>query len=260
MGESTSKYCQAYFAYDSKKSGGFTCSHLRFGDKPIDTPYLVTTPNFVACHVTPYLTKYDMLRGIKDGGTFLLNSLYTAEETKALLPDSVKSILAKKHINFYIINATKIAREIGLGGRTNTILQSAFFKIANVIPYEQAVTEMKHFIEKSYGKKGADVVAKNYAAVDRGGEYEKVEVPAEWASIKATFVPETAERPTPTEFVTKICDPVNAQMGDDLPVSVFKGYEDGTMPAGTAAYEKRGIAVTVPKWNAQTCIQCNQCA
>ncbi|MBQ1968097.1 MAG: pyruvate:ferredoxin (flavodoxin) oxidoreductase [Flavobacteriales bacterium] len=260
IGESTDKYCQAYFAYDSKKSGGFTCSHLRFGDKPIDTPYLVTTPNFVACHVTPYLTKYDMLRGIKDGGTFLLNSLYNEEETKALLPDSVKSILAKKHINFYIINATKIAREIGLGGRTNTILQSAFFKIADVIPYEKAVEEMKHFIEKSYGKKGADIVEKNYAAVDRGGEYIKVEVPAEWAEIEATFVPETPERPTPTDFVTAVCDPVNAQMGDDLPVSVFKGYEDGTLPAGTAAYEKRGIAVTVPKWNSATCIQCNQCA
>ena len=260
IGESTDKYCQAYFSYDSKKSGGFTCSHLRFGDRPIDTPYLVTTPNFVACHVTPYLQKYDMLRGIKDGGTFLLNSPYNAEETKALLPDSVKHTLAAKHINFYIINATKIAREIGLGNRTNTILQSAFFKIADVIPYDLAVQEMKHFIEKSYGKKGADVVAKNNAAVDRGGEYVKVEVPAEWASLDPTFHVEQPERPAPTEFVTRVADPVNAQMGDDLPVSVFLGREDGTLPAGTAAYEKRGIAVTVPWWNAETCIQCNQCA
>ena len=260
IGESTDKYCQAYFSYDSKKSGGFTCSHLRFGDKPIDTPYLVTTPNFVACHVTPYLQKYDMLRGIKEGGTFLLNSLYNAEETKALLPDSVKHILAAKHINFYIINATKIAREIGLGGRTNTILQSAFFKIANVIPYDLAVKEMKHFIEKSYGKKGADIVAKNNAAVDRGGEYVKVEVPAEWAKLDPTFHVVHAERPAATEFVTAVADPVNAQMGDDLPVSVFVGREDGTLPSGTAAYEKRGIAVTVPFWNASTCIQCNQCA
>ena len=260
IGESTDKYCQAYFSYDSKKSGGFTCSHLRFGEHPIDTPYLVTTPNFVACHVTSYLQKYDVLRGIKDGGTLLLNSLYTAEETKALLPDSVKYTLAAKHINFYIINATKIAREIGLGGRTNTILQSAFFKIADVIPYDLAVKEMKHFIEKSYGKKGADVVAKNYAAVDRGGEYVKVDVPAEWASLDPTFHVVHPERPEATDFVTRIADPVNAQMGDDLPVSVFLGREDGTMPAGTAAYEKRGIAVTVPDWNVDTCIQCNQCA
>ncbi len=260
IGETTSKYCQAYFAYDSKKSGGFTCSHLRFGDNPIDTPYLVTTPNFVACHVMPYLHKYDMLRGIREGGTFLLNSLYDAEETKAMLPDSVKYVLAKKKINFYIINATKIAREIGLGGRTNTILQSAFFKIADVIPYDKAVAEMKHFIEKSYGKKGADVVAKNNAAVDRGGEYVKVDVPAEWAELNPAFEVQQAERPAPTEFVTKIADPVNAQMGDDLPVSVFMGIEDGTMPSGVAAYEKRGIAVTVPSWNAATCIQCNQCA
>lgn len=168
--------------------------------------------------------------------------------------------MAAKHINFYIINATKIAREIGLGGRTNTILQSAFFKIADVIPYDLAVKEMKHFIEKSYGKKGADVVAKNYAAVDRGGEYVKVDVPAEWASLDPTFHVVHPERPEATDFVTRIADPVNAQMGDDLPVSVFLGREDGTMPAGTAAYEKRGIAVTVPDWNVDTCIQCNQCA
>lgn len=259
IGGSTDKYCQAYFAYDSKKSGGFTCSHLRFGDSPIRQPYLVGTPDFVACHVFPYLTKYDMLRGIKQGGTFLLNSLWSAEETKDRLPDYVKRVLAQKNVNFYIINATAIADEIGLGNRTNTILQSAFFKIANVIPYETAVEQMKYAIKKSYGKKGDDVVNMNYAAVDRGGEVVKVEVPAEWASLQSTFVPDTAGRPA-TDFVKNIADVVNAQNGDDLPVSAFVGYEDGTLPSGTAKYEKRGIAVHVPEWQSDNCIQCNQCA
>ncbi len=259
IGETTPKYCQAYFAYDSKKSGGFTCSHLRFGDSPINSPYLVNTPDFVACHVPSYLTKYDMLRGIKQGGTFLLNSLWDAEETKKRLPDFVKKILAEKKVNFYIMNATVIAEEIGLGNRTNTILQSAFFKIANVIPYEKAVEQMKKAIEKSYGKKGEDVVKKNYAAVDRGGEITKVEVPAEWASLNGTFEADTAKRPAP-EFVKKIADVVNAQIGDDLPVSAFIGQEDGTIPCGTAAYEKRGIAVHTPEWLPENCIQCNQCA
>ncbi|MDR3188048.1 MAG: pyruvate:ferredoxin (flavodoxin) oxidoreductase [Prevotellaceae bacterium] len=259
IGETTPKYCQAYFAYDSKKSGGFTCSHLRFGDSPINSPYLVNTPDFVACHVPSYLTKYDILRGVKSGGTFLLNSLWDAEETKKRLPDFIKKTLAEKKITFYIMNATKIAEEIGLGNRTNTILQSAFFKISGVIPYEKAVDEMKKAIVKSYGKKGEDVVNKNYAAVDRGGEVTKVEVPAEWASLGGTFEPETAKRPAP-DFVKKIADVVNAQIGDDLPVSAFIGQEDGTIPCGTAAYEKRGIAVNVPEWIAENCIQCNQCA
>ncbi|MGL5959596.1 MAG: pyruvate:ferredoxin (flavodoxin) oxidoreductase, partial [Bacteroidales bacterium] len=260
IGETTPKYCQAYFAYDSKKSGGFTCSHLRFGDKPINSPYLVNTPDFVACHVPSYLTKYDMLRGIKQGGTFLLNSLWDAEETKKRLPNFIKRTLAEKKINFYIMNATKIAEEIGLGNRTNTILQSAFFKIANVIPYEKSVDEMKKAIVKSYGKKGEDIVNKNYAAVDRGGDAIKVEVPAEWANLNGAFEADTAQRSAP-EFVKKIADVVNAQIGDDLPVSAFiNGQEDGTIPCGTSAYEKRGIAVNVPEWESTNCIQCNQCA
>ena len=259
IGETTPKYCQAYFAYDSKKSGGFTCSHLRFGDTPINSPYLVNTPDFVACHVPSYLAKYDVLRGIKPGGTFLLNSLWDAEETKKRLPDFIKKTLAEKKISFYIMNATKIAEEVGLGNRTNTILQSAFFKISGVIPYEKAVDEMKKAIVKSYGKKGEDVVNKNYAAVDRGGEVVKVETPAEWAALGGKFEPETATRPAP-DFVKKVADVVNAQIGDDLPVSAFIGQEDGTIPCGVAAYEKRGIAVNVPEWVPENCIQCNQCA
>ncbi len=220
IGETTPKYCQAYFAYDSKKSGGFTCSHLRFGDQPINSPYLVTTPDFVACHVPSYLSKYDVLRGIKPGGTFLLNSLWDEEETKKRLPDFVKHTLAAKKINFYIINATKIAEEIGLGNRTNTILQSAFFKIANVIPYDQAVGEMKKAIEKSYGKKGESIVKMNNAAVDRGNEAVKVTVPAEWANYNGKFVADTNTRLAP-EWVKHVADVVNAQNGDDLPVSAF---------------------------------------
>ena len=259
IGETTPKYCQAYFQYDSKKSGGFTCSHLRFGDKPINSPYLVTTPDFVACHVPSYLHKYDILKGIKKGGTFLLNSLWDAEETKKQLPDFVKRTLVEKNINFYIINATKIAEEIGLGGRTNTILQSAFFKIAGVIPYDLAVAEMKDAIVKSYGKKGEEIVSMNYAAVDRGGEIEKVTIDPQWKTRSAKFEADTHKRLAP-EWVKHVADVVNAQNGDDLPVSVFKGYEDGTMPAGAAAYEKRGIAIFIPEWTPDNCIQCNQCA
>ncbi|MDR1896706.1 MAG: pyruvate:ferredoxin (flavodoxin) oxidoreductase [Prevotellaceae bacterium] len=258
IGETTDKYCQAYFAYDSKKSGGFTTSHLRFGDSPITSPYLVNTPDFVACHVPSYVSKYDILSGIKEGGTFLLNSLWDAEETKKRLPDTVKKILATKKINFYIIDATKIAVEIGLGNRTNTILQSAFFKISQVIPYELAVNEMKHAVEKSYGKKGADIVAKNNAAIDRGGEYLKVDVPSEWANLEAAGLSlRTNEAP---QFIKEVADVINAQNGDSLPVSVFTGREDGTFPAGTTAYEKRGVATIVPKWISGNCIQCNQCS
>ncbi|MBQ2918063.1 MAG: pyruvate:ferredoxin (flavodoxin) oxidoreductase, partial [Bacteroidales bacterium] len=183
IGDNTPKYCQAYFDYDSKKSGGYTCSHLRFGDLPIKAPYLVGTPDFVACHVPSYLTKYDVLKGIKENGTLLLNSLWDEEETLKRIPDHVKAVIGKKNITLYIINATKIAAEIGLGGRTNTILQSAFFKITGIIPYEEAVGYMKKAIVKSYGKKGENIVNMNYAAVDRGGEYTKVEVPADWKDI-----------------------------------------------------------------------------
>ena len=260
IGGSTDKYCQAYFSYDSKKSGGYTSSHLRFGDNPITSPYLVTTPDFVACHVPSYVDKYDVLKGLKKGGSFLLNSTHDAETTCRTLPDHMKVYLAKNNINFYIINATKIAAELGLGSRTNTIMQSAFFKIADVIPFEKAVEEMKHAILKSYGKKGEDIVNMNYAAVDAGGSaVEKVEVPAEWAKIevKAEAAKVDAARP---EFVQKIVDPINALKGDDLPVSAFTGREDGTWDNGTAAWEKRGIAVNVPEWIMENCIQCNQCA
>ena len=257
IGDNTDKYCQAYFAYDSKKSGGFTCSHLRFGDTPIRSPYLVTTPDFVACHVFPYLTMYDVLKGIKENGTFLLNSMYNAEDTVKHLPNKIKRILAEKKINFYIINATEIAEEIGLGNRTNTILQSAFFKIANVIPYELAVTQMKKAIEKSYGKKGEDIVKMNYAAVDRGGDITKVEVDSSWKSLVDEKHDSINNRP---DFIKNVVDVINAQDGDDLPVSAFTGREDGTFPAGTSQYEKRGIATAVPTWVSENCIQCNQCS
>ena len=259
IGDHTPKYCQAYFDYDSKKSGGYTCSHLRFGDSPIKAPYLVGTPDFVACHVPSYLTKYDVLRGIKQNGTLLLNSLWDEEETLKRIPDHVKAVIGKKNITLYIINATKIASEIGLGGRTNTILQSAFFKITGIIPYEEAVDYMKKAIVKSYGKKGENIVNMNYAAVDRGGEYTKVEVPADWKDITAKFENPNKDRLAPA-FVKEIADVVNAQAGDTLPVSVFNEYVDGTIPAGTSAYEKRGVAVKVPEWQADNCIQCNSCA
>ena len=259
IGSHTDLYSQAYFDYDSKKSGGYTCSHLRFGKSPIHAPYLVNTPDFVACHVPSYLEKYDVLKGIKEGGSFLLNSLWDEKETLERLPDHVKSVIGRKHINLYIINATKIAAEIGLGGRTNTILQSAFFRITGIIPAEDAVKYMKAAALKSYGKKGENVVNMNYAAIERGGEYVKVEVPAEWANINAKFVNHNAER-LATPFVKEIADKVNAQEGDSLPVSAFLPYMDGTMPNGTAAYEKRGVAVNVPVWDASKCIQCNTCA
>jgi pyruvate-ferredoxin/flavodoxin oxidoreductase len=257
IGDSTDKYAQAYFAYDSKKSGGVTTSHLRFGDKPIRSPYLVGTPDFVACHVPSYLDKYEMLRGIKDGGTFLLNSLWDAEETKDKLPDHVKKILAEKNIQFYIINATKIASEIGLGNRTNSIMQAAFFKIANVIPFEDARTQMKKAIIKSFGRKGEEIVNMNIAAIDRGAAVEKVEVPKEWSKLVIKAKVDTRNIP---DFVKNVVEPMNRLMGDDLKVSAFKGREDGTFPSGTTQYEKRGIAVNVPEWISENCIQCNQCS
>ena len=260
IGDNTNKYSQAYFDYDSKKSGGYTCSHLRFGDQPILAPYLVGTPDFVAVHVPSYLRKYDCLRGLKDNGTFLYNSPWDVEETKHHLPDFVKKYLALHHINMYIIDATKIAAEIGLGNRTNTILQSAFFKISGVIPYDLAVEQMKKFIVKSYGKKGEDVVNMNYAAVDRGGEITKVEIPAEWANLDCTTDFVFEHNDADPEFINKVMRPMVAQCGNDLPVSAFKDIVDGTFPAGTTAYEKRGVATVVPEWNPANCIQCNQCS
>ena len=256
IGDNTNKYCQAYFSYDSKKSGGFTCSHLRFGDQPIRSTYLVNTPDFVACHVQAYLNMYDVTKGLQKGGTFLLNTIWNEDELRRNLPDHVKKYLADNDINLYYINATKIAHEIGLGNRTNTILQSAFFRITEVIPVELAVEQMKKFIQKSYGKKGENIVNMNYQAVDRGGEYHKLEIDPEWKNLSDT---RPAQSPAP-EFIEKVVRPINAQDGDDLPVSTFVDYADGTWPQGTAAYEKRGVAAYVPDWDKDNCIQCNQCS
>ena len=256
IGDNTNKYCQAYFSYDSKKSGGFTCSHLRFGDNAIRSTYLVNTPNFVACHVQAYLRMYDVTRGLQKNGTFLLNTVWNEEELAKNLPNKVKRYFAQNNITVYYINATKIAQEIGLGNRTNTILQSAFFRITGVIPVDLAVEQMKKFIVKSYGKKGQDIVDKNNAAVDRGGEYKQLTIDAAWANLADDEVIANND----PAFINEVVRPINAQDGDLLPVSAFKGIEDGTWYAGTAKYEKRGVAAFVPVWNAENCIQCNKCA
>jgi pyruvate-ferredoxin/flavodoxin oxidoreductase len=259
IGEETDKYCQGYFQYDSKKSGGFTCSHLRFGDKPIRSTYLVTTPDFVACHVPAYVNLYDVLKGLKKGGSFLLNSIWDKDETKKRLPDHMKKYLADNEINFYIINGTQLGEELGLGNRTNTIMQAAFFKITGVIPYELATKAMKSAVVKTYGMKGEQVVNMNFAAIDAGGEnVVKVDIPVEWKNIELG-TPELDESLRP-KYISKFVDVINAQKGDEIPVSMFVDYEDGTFEAGTAAYEKRGIAVNVPIWISDNCIQCNQCA
>ena len=258
IGDSTDKYCQAYFSYDSKKSGGFTCSHLRFGDTPIRSTYLVTTPNFVACHVQAYLHMYDVTRGLQKNGTFLLNTIFDGEELVNFIPNKVKRVFAQNNITVYYINATKIAQEIGLGNRTNTILQSAFFRITGVIPVELAVEQMKKFIVKSYGKKGEDVVNMNYAAVDRGGEYKQLAVDPAWANL----ADEEAKADAAPAFVKELVRPINAQAGDLLKVSDFVKHDtvDGSWQNGTAAFEKRGVEAFVPVWNPENCIQCNKCA
>ena len=258
IGDNTDKHCQAYFSYDSKKSGGFTCSHLRFGDTPIRSTYLVNTPNFVACHVQAYLHMYDVTRGLQKNGTFLLNTIFDGEELVNFIPNKVKRYFAQNNITVYYINATKIAQEIGLGNRTNTILQSAFFRITGVIPIDLAIEQMKKFIVKSYGKKGQDVVDKNYAAVDCGGEYKQLTVDPAWANLQDDAV---VEDDAPA-FVKELVRPINAQAGDLLKVSDFISHDtvDGTWQNGTAAYEKRGVEAFVPKWNAENCIQCNKCA
>ena len=256
IGDNTDKYCQAYFSYDSKKSGGFTCSHLRFGDHPIRSTYLVNTPNFVACHVQAYLRMYDVTRGLRENGTFLLNTVWNGEELAKHLPNKVKRYFAQKNITVYYINATQIALEIGLGNRTNTILQSAFFRITGVIPVDLAIEQMKKFIVKSYGKKGEDVVNKNYAAVDRGGEYTQLAVDPSWANLPDDEVVANND----PAFINEVVRPINAQDGDLLKVSAFKGIEDGTWRQGTAKYEKRGVAAFVPVWDGENCIQCNKCA
>ncbi|MCR5473507.1 MAG: pyruvate:ferredoxin (flavodoxin) oxidoreductase [Prevotella sp.] len=258
IGDNTDKYCQAYFSYDSKKSGGFTCSHLRFGDTPIRSTYLVTTPNFVACHVQAYLHMYDVTRGLQKNGQFLLNTIFNDEELEKFMPNKVKKYFAENNITVYTINATKIAQEIGLGNRTNTILQSAFFRITEVIPVELAVEKMKAAALKSYGAKGQDVVDKNYAAIDRGGEYKQLTVKPEWANLPA----DEEKADNAPAFVKELVRPINAQAGDLLKVSDFvkHGTVDGSWEVGTAAYEKRGVEVFVPAWNKDNWIQCNQCA
>ena len=256
IGDNTDKYCQAYFSYDSKKSGGFTCSHLRFGDHPIRSTYLVNTPNFVACHVQAYLHMYDVTRGLRKNGSFLLNTIWEGDDLVRNLPVKVKKYFAKNNITVYYMNATEIAQQIGLGNRTNTILQSAFFRITGVIPVDLAVEQMKKFIVKSYGRKGEDVVNKNYAAVDRGGEYKQLTVDPAWADLPDD--PRAAN--SDPAFINEVVRTINAQDGDQLPVSAFKGREDGTWIQGTAYYEKRGVATFVPEWNMDNCIQCNQCA
>ena len=257
IGDYTDMYAQGYFSYDSKKSGGVTVSHLRFGHTPIMAPYLIDAADFVAVHNQSYVHKYDVTAGLKKGGTFLLNCNWKPEELDAQLPGQLKRYIAKNDIKFYIIDAVKIAQEIGLGGRINMIMQSAFFKLADIIPLADAVKYLKDAVEHSYGKKGQNIVDMNNAAIDKGIDaIVAVEVPAGWAEAGDT----AAEAATGNEFVDKLLVPMNKLEGDKLPVSAFADYADGTFPSGTAAYEKRGIAIDVPEWQLDTCIQCNQCA
>lgn len=258
IGENTDKYVQAYFAYDSKKSGGVTMSHLRFGDTPIRSTYLIDEADYIACHVQAYVNQYDLLKGLKKGGNFVLNTIWNEEEIERKLPAKMKRYIAENEINFYTVNATKIASEIGLGRRINMIMQSAFFKLAEIIPQEEATEYLKASIKKAYGKKGDKVVNMNYEAVEAGmNSLVKINVPESWKTATDEAKVETKEV---TDFVKNIMNPMNALEGDKLPVSAFNGIEDGTFPAGTAAYEKRGVATEVPEWNMSKCIQCNQCA
>ncbi|MCW6061904.1 pyruvate:ferredoxin (flavodoxin) oxidoreductase [Clostridium sporogenes] len=258
IGDHTDMYAQGYFAYDSKKSGGITISHLRFGKSPIQSPYLINQADFVACHNQSYVYKYNVLEGLKKGGRFLLNTIWTPEEVETHLPASMKKYIAKNDIEFYTLNAVKIAQEIGLGGRINMICQAAFFKIANIIPVEDAVKYLKDAVVTNYGKKGQKIIDMNNAAIDKGvNAIVKIEVPASWKDAKCEGSCEAKENP---EFIKNIVEPMNRQEGDKLPVSAFKGMEDGTFPSGTAAYEKRGIAINVPEWQLDKCIQCNQCS
>lgn len=259
IGDKTDFYAQAYFAYDSKKSGGYTRSHLRFSKKPIRSTYLVSNPHFVACSVAAYLEIYDVVDGLRDGGTFLLNSIWDKEETIKRIPNKVKRLLAQKNANFYIINATKLAYEIGLGNRTNTIMQSAFFKLADIIPFNEAQTYMKEYAQKTYAKKGDKIIEMNYAAIDQGADkLEKIEIDPSWANLADDHKGESKYKGS--DFVENIVKPMNAARGDSLPVSAFLGHEDGGFEAGTTEYEKRGVGVMVPKWIKENCIQCNQCA
>ncbi len=257
IGDNTNMYAQAYFSYDSKKSGGITVSHLRFGKKPIKSPYLINHANYVGCHNQSYVNKYDVLSGIKDNGTFLLNCIWDKNELEAHLPASMKRYIAEHDIKFYTINAVKIAEEIGLGGRINMIMQAAFFKLADIIPIEEAVEHLKKAVVASYGKKGEKVVKMNNDAIDAGvNSIVKIEVPESWKNVEDEMKP-IQERP---DFIKNIVDVMNRQEGDKLPVSAFIDREDGTFEPGTAAFEKREIAINVPEWQPDKCIQCNQCS
>ena len=257
IGDNTDKYAQAYFDYDSKKSGGITMSHLRFGDTPIRSTYLIDEADYIACHKQAYVNQYDLLRGLKKGGTFVLNTVWDQEGLEENLPAKMKQYIAKNDINFYTVNAVQLGKEIGLGNRINMIMQSAFFKLAEIIPLDEAVAHLKDSIVKSYGKKGQKVLDMNFQAVEAGiNALVKVEVPESWKTVVDA---ETEEKCEP-DFIKNILRPMTAQQGNDLPVSTFKAIEDGTFPAGTAAFEKRGIAVDVPEWKVDNCIQCNQCA
>ena len=263
IGDHTDMYAQGYFAYDSKKSGGLTVSHLRFGDKPIKSTYYISKADFVACHNPSYVDKYDMVDDLKEGGSFLLNCPWDEAELDKRLPGKMKRLLAQKKINFYTIDGISIGKEIGLGGRINTVLQSAFFKIADIIPAEEAKKFMKEKATLSYSKKGQAVVDMNHAAIDRGmSDLKKVEVPAEWANCTddAEEVKVTEGREDVVKYVNEILNPVNAYKGNKLPVSAFMDHVDGTAPNGSSAYEKRGIAVDVPEWQPENCIQCNRCS
>lgn len=257
IGDQTDMYAQAYFAYDSKKSGGVTISHLRFGKKPIKSPYLINRADFIACHNQSYVDKYNVLEGLKQNGSFLLNCTWTAEELEEKLPAAMKRYIFEKNINFYTLDAIGIAQEIGLGGRINMIMQSAFFKIADIIPVEDAVRYLKEAVVKSYSNKGEKIVRMNNAAIDKGVEsIVKINIPAAWENAQDAIAP-AASVPA---FIKNILIPMNRQEGDTLPVSAFVSMEDGTFPMGTSAYEKRGIAIDVPSWQAEHCIQCNQCS
>ena len=258
IGDHTDKYAQAYFDYDSKKSGGVTMSHLRFGDTPIRSTYLLDESDYIACHNQSYVHQYDLLKGLRKGGTFVLNTIWDQEGLEKNLPAEMKQYIAENDIEFYTINAVKIGQEIGLGNRINMICQAAFFKLADIIPVEDAVKYLKDSIQKTYGKKGEKIVNMNCQAVDAGiNSLVKVDVPASWANATEPSKESDTEEPA---FIKDILRPMNAQKGNDLPVSAFLGYEDGTFPNGTAAYEKRGVAVNVPEWITENCIQCNRCS
>lgn len=259
IGDYTDLYVQAYFEYDGKKSGGVTKSHLRFGKQPIQSSYYVKHADFVACHKPSYMHKYDMHSEVKPHGAFLLNCGWSAEELEKNLPADFKHYAAENQIHFYVIDATAIAQELGLGNRTNTILQAAFFKISGIMPIEEAAAHMKAFAKKAYGRKGDDIVARNYAAIEKGIEMvREIEIPGNWIDAGG-WEPEPSEGDKP-EYFYKIMQPVLSQKGDTLPVSAFKDWGDGGMPVGTSKYERRGIAVYVPKWDSKACIQCNQCS